>query len=186
MRARAWMLTVVSVSITGLVLVGCQARRGGGGKSLQVAIPFNLSEGLGEFEVEAGGFDDNPGTGSFEVTGGEIRGGSLEIDPQVITVTPTGPGKEVVALQETSTLIITAWIAPIDEIDTVCGGGEQYGPYNVTLNEDNVPIAVDPPHIDLTDNTVDLLNGGEFSLCIRVESPIDATVRIESLSFDLH
>jgi len=33
---------------------------------------------------------------------------------------------------------------------------------------------------------VDLLNGGEFSLCIRVESPIDATVRIESLSFDLH
>jgi len=185
MRARAGILTVAVVLITGLVLAGCQPG-GGGGKSLQVAVPFSLSGGLGDFEAEAGVPVESRGTGSFEVSDGEVRGGSLKIDPAVITVTPTGPGKEVVALQETSTLIITAWIAPIDEIDTVCGGGEQYGPYNVTLNEDNVPIAVDPPHIDLTDNTVDLLNGGEFSLCIRVESPIDATVRIESLSFDLH
>ena len=185
MRKRVWLVTTVLASIAAWSLAGCMTSPGGGGKkSARVVVPFTLSEGLGEFEAQAGVPVENRGTGSFEVGGGTISRGTLAIDPSVITVTPA-PEKAIASPAETSTLIITAWIASIEESDTVCGGGEEYGPFNVTLDADNVPIAVDPASIDLTDNTIELISGGEFSLCIRVESPIDATIRIVSLDFDL-
>jgi hypothetical protein len=82
-------------------------------------------------------------------------------------------------------LEITAWIASADLLDTVCDVGEQYGPYEVTLDANYVPIAVQPATITLTQTTLDLLNGGEFSLCVQVVSPVSGTVRIESFTFNL-
>jgi hypothetical protein len=45
---------------------------------------------------------------------------------------------------------------------------------------------VSPDSIELTQTTLDLLNVGEFSLCVRVECPIDATVEIVRLNFNLN
>lgn len=177
---RKWLRAAVGLGTCVLAwqLAGCT------GSPLQTSVDFNLGESLGEFEVTADEPKDNSGTSQFD-TPVTIGRGSLELKPSAITVTPSGAPKEVGTIQAESTLVVTVWIAPADEIDTVCGGGEEYGPFNVTLDDNNVPTAVEPSRVTFTQETIGLLNGGEFSLCVRVVSPIDGTVTIESLVFNL-
>jgi hypothetical protein len=171
--------------VTAWQVGGC----GGGLASLipEQPVDFALGSGLGQFEVTAGQPAAKTGTGSFDLGEYSVGRGSVELNPNVITVTPSASSgnKGTVNLQQTTTLEITVWIAASAEIDTVCEAGEQYGPYNVTLDEDYVPVAIDPPQVTLSQSTLDLLNGGEFSLCIQVVSPVDGTVTIESLTFNL-
>lgn len=87
--------------------------------------------------------------------------------------------------QADSVLEITIWIAEAALYDTVCDDGTRYGPYRVTLDADYAPTAIDPPTISLTDATINVLNTGEFSLCIGMLSPITGTIEIESLTFHL-
>lgn len=162
-----------------------------GGCNLASLVPippvtFELGAGLAEFEVQAGQAVRNSGSGGFDLSGFSIGRGSIELDANVITVTPSGSGagKGSVNLQESGTLEITVWIASGDEVDTVCETGEQYGPFDVTLDENNVPISVAPSEVTLSQNTLDLLNSGSFSLCIEVISPVDGTVTISSLTFN--
>ena len=56
---------------------------------------------------------------------------------------------------------------------------------DITLDEDYAPIAINPSSVTLTQTTVDLLNAGEFSLCIEVVSPVDGRVTIGSLTLNL-
>ena len=186
------MILVAFAAVALIPVVGCSTGASGGVAANgevprgEVTVDFDLTQsgGLGTFEAQAGVPTDNRGTGSVTL-GAPIGTGSLAIDPSDIIVTPAGAAKASTAMQADTTLIITAWIAGANESDTVCGGGEQYGPYTVVLDESYAPISVTPSSIVLTQNTVDLLNAGQFSLCIRVESPIDATVEILSLSFNL-
>jgi hypothetical protein len=100
-----------------------------------------------------------------------------------VTPSGSGAGKGSVNLQESGILEITVWIASGDEVETVCDTGEEYGPFSVKL-EDNVPVSVDPSEVTLSQNTLDLLNSGSFSLCIEVISPVDGIVTISSLTFN--
>ncbi len=182
MHRRIFMMTAGVAALAAWQVGGCNLL------SL-VRIPpvtFELGAGLAEFEVQAGQAVRNSGSGAFDLSGLSIGSGSIELDPSVITVTPSGSvtGKGSVNLQESSTLEITVWIASGDEVDTVCDAGEKYGPFSVTLDENNVPVSVDPSEVTLTQNTLDLLNSGSFSLCIEVISPVDGTVTIGSLTFN--
>jgi hypothetical protein len=170
------------------VLSGCAGvvPAGGGSGAAQITADFDLSGGLGTFETQAGVPAETRGTGNFDIGGAEASSGSVEVDPSIITVTPAaGPAKSNVAMQAGDPLIITVAIAPTDELDTVCDTGEQYGPFIVVLDENYVPVSIDPSSVTLTQNTLDLINVGEFSICLRVESPVDGTVTIESLRFTL-
>jgi hypothetical protein len=80
---------------------------------------------------------------------------------------------------------VTVRIAEVDQLETVCESGEEYGPFEVTLDEANNPTAIDPDTIELSETTLALLEGGEFSICIEVTSPIDATVTIQSFDVSL-
>ena len=179
-RTHVMMAMVGAVMVTGWQLGGC---------TMMPLIPGDipLSGGLAQFDVQAGEAAKSSGTGSFSLEGISLGHGSIELDPSAITLTPAGGAgsKGAVNLQETSTLVITVWIAPIDEVETVCDAGEQYGPFDVTLDENYVPVSIDPSSITLSGGTLDLLNAGEFSLCIEVVSPIDGTVTIESLTLNL-
>lgn len=163
-------------------LAGCNR------EPIQIATEFQLDETLGVFEVEAGVPSSKRGTGLLPDTQLTIGSGSLEIDPSVITITPADPGgnKGLVNLQQADIpLIVTVWIASVDLVDTVCDVGEQYGPFEVALDENFDPLSVSPPKVLLTRNTLSLINEGEFSLCIEVVSPVDGTVEIESFAFNL-
>lgn len=182
MNKRILVMTAGVAALTAWQLGGCNLAD-------LVRIPpitFELGAGLAEFEVQAGQAVRNSGSGAFDLSGFSIGSGSIELDPSVITVTPSGSpvGKGTANLQSGGILEITVWIAPADDVDTVCDTGEQYGPFSVTLDENNVPVSVDPSEVTLTQNTLDLLNSGSFSLCIEVISPVDGTVTINSLTFN--
>jgi hypothetical protein len=167
-----------------IALAGCPgAPGGGGGGGGNVETSLILNEGLGTFDVEAGVPQRRTGTVTFSTAGGALQGGTLEITPSAITVEPGG-AKNAVLLQG-GVLTVTVWIAPLDAEETVCDTGEQYGPYAVTLDESNVPVAIDPSTVELTDTTLDLLTLGQFSICIEVVSPIDATVTIQRFQINL-
>jgi len=174
-------LTTLSLMAIGcLPLAGCPQR-------IQIPVEFSLAGGLGTFEVQAGVLKQNHGTGLLGDTQVNIGSGTLRIDPANITITPAngGGGKGTVNLQAGGTLVVSASIASADAVDTVCESGEKYGPFNVALDVNNQPVSVDPSSVTLSQNTIDLINGGEFSLCIEVTSPIDGTVTIAALSFSL-
>ena len=184
MPRKIWAIVFGAVVLAAWQLPGCA---GLGSLIPLQTVAFDLGSGLGEFEVQAGQPARKTGTGAFELPDITLGRGTVELDPDVITVTPadSGGAKGTVNLQQTSILEVTVWIASTDEVETVCETGEQYGPYEVTLDENYVPISIDPPTVTLTQNTLDLLNAGEFSLCIQVVSPVDGTVTIESLTFNL-
>ena len=152
---------------------------------ITVPVAFDLGDSLGGFEVQAGVPTQNRGTGALGDNPFTIGSGTLALNADVITVTPTGTGggKGQVNLQAGGTLVVTAWIASVDQLDVVCTDGEQYGPFEVQLDVNYVPVSVDPSSVTLSQNTIDLINVGEFSLCIEVVSPVDGTVTIDRLNF---
>ena len=159
-----------------------------GGGSGQVTADFELGEGLRSFQVQAGQPAENFGRGTFDITGGAITSGTVALDPASVVVTPAnaGPDKAQLTMQAGEELVITVWIDAPENVDTVCdGGGEQYGPFNVVLDEDYVPVSIDPDEVTLSEATVELINAGEFAICIRVVSPIDGTVEITALTFTI-
>lgn len=183
-------LLLTGLAITSLVaLGGCAAgvpAAGGGGVTPSFTAEFDLTGGLGTFEVQVGVPAENRGTGNFTIQGGTITSGWVELDPSVIVVTPAvGPNKADVAMQAAETLIVTVGIAPPDQIDTVCDTGEQYGPFTVVLDQNYVPVSISPSSVTLSQNTIDLINAGQFAICLRVESPVDGTVTIQNLTFNL-
>ena len=110
----------------------------------------------------------------------------MELDPDVVSFVPGGAGKRQTTLQDsTTTIIVTVWIADFDQEATVFDDGDEYGPYNVTFNDDFSSVTIDPPTVTLTQRTLDLLNSGMFSIGIRIESPVDGTLTIESLTFNV-
>ena len=168
-----WGMLTLGVAVLG----GCPAA------AIQIPVAFELGDSLGGFEVQAGVPTQNRGTGALGDNPFTIGSGTLTLDPNVIAVTPAGPGKGGVNLQDGGTLIVTARIAAVAQLAVVCEEGELYGPFEVQLDANYVPVSVDPSTVTLTQDTIDLINIGEFSLCIEVESPIDGTVTIDRLNF---
>jgi len=173
MRSRTLMNFAV-LTVGSVLLVGCP-------QALRVTIPVDLGEDLGTFEVQAGETVQHRATTGVPQSSIDIGSGTISINTDDITVTPA-PGKFGVNLQG-GNLIITAWIDTLAAIDTVCETGEEYGPFTVELDEDWNVVSIDPSSVTLTQTTIDLLNGGEFSLCIEVTSPVDGTVSIDTLTF---
>jgi len=160
---------------------------GGCAQSFTTPVEFELSQGLGEFDVQANAPSEKSRRVSLQTGGITIGSGNLEIDPSAITITPAtdGGGKLQIRQQGSSQIVVTAWVGTVEELTTVFDDGDEYGAYTITLDENNVPVSVSPSSINLTAKTVGLLNDGEFSLGLRVVSPIDGTVTIGSIIFNL-
>ena len=161
----------------------------GCGSDEDVIADFELEEGLGEFDMQAGVPAENRGTGSFDITCPTAENGSIQLDPDAITVLlpDAGSGKVSISQQGDAAfrLAVTIEIAPVHELDTVCGSGDEYGPFDVGLDESYVPVSIQPHQVTVTQKTADLISQGEISICIRVEGDFDATVHISRLRFQL-
>jgi hypothetical protein len=151
----------------------------------QRATQISLGGSLNSYEVTAGEPLRKSGTANLGDVPVTLGSGTIAIDPNVITVTPTGAGKLGTLLQGTSTLQVTVWVGSLNEAATVCETGDQYGPFIVTLNANLVPTAVSPSNVTLTQATLDALNSGQFGLCIEIVSPVTGVVTISSLTFNL-
>lgn len=113
--------------------------------------------------------------------------GRIALRPEDITFTPDpqDEGKGRVNFQAGSSLQITAFVAAPEDLATVCVDGEQYGPFEVELDEDLVPVAVTPSSFTLSSDTLALIEAGQISICLRVVVPVNGTVVVENLTLTL-
>lgn len=180
------------LAILSLALLGACTTSGGGGGTGQIVADFEFNDGEGlEFEVIANEDSDLQVNGSLSLTGPggstvAVSGGTIMLTPGAITVVANGNNNKALPnLQAGEPLSITAWIDAVGGAAAdFCASGDEYGPFIVTVDENLVPTSVDPDEVTLTDNTVNLINGGDFDLCIRVNWTMDATVTIDSLRFE--
>jgi len=178
-----------------IAAVGVLQFGGCGPLSIQLPVDFTLGPALKTIDL-VDGQGETTGTGSFSGTDqGTVLGGTVHLDPNAISITnPTTTAKGNVAYQlpdELSAactgepLVVTVWVAAADLVDTVFDDGEQYGPFDVTLDEDCTPVSVSPSSVTLTSGTIALIDAGSFSIGIRAQSPVDGTLVINNLSFML-
>lgn len=157
----------------------------GGCSFVQIPVPVMLPSTVGNLEVTAGQTVQRSSSITVDVGDVSAGSGTLALSPDAISVTlaNTTGQKGGANLQAANTLMVTGWIAGPDTLDTVCGGGDEYGPFTVDLDENGGVTGVSPSSVSLTRNTVNLLNSGEFTICLSVESTVDATVSISRLNF---
>lgn len=177
----------MSKRISALLVAGVLVVAGCSPASLQRPVDFELPDNAKSIEVEDGVSARATGVLTIDTGGLEIGSGSIEIDPDVITITPadTSGGKGRINLHGENTLDVTVWIAAPDELDTVCETGDEYGLFEVELDEDYRPIGVSPSTITLKSRTRQLINEGSFSFCVEVVSPVAGTVTIEKFTLNL-
>ena len=181
MRKVSWMAVLALVAVAGCQVGGCGV--------IQIPIPVDLNTadgGSGSFDVVAGEPSTNAfttGVSSSQYTAGS---GSIVLSADDITVTPEGDagGKIAVLQQGMTTLEITASVGASDLLGTICdeGVGDEYGPYVVTLDANYVPVSISPTTISLTQNTINLINSGQVSVCLDVLSPVSGKVTIASFT----
>lgn len=180
-RSKKYALGVL-VALPMIYFVGCRA---GGG----IPFRFPLGTGLGSFDVTAGETSQNQGTGSLSGSSRSVGSASLSLDPDDISFTPandTGT-KGTTTFQTGGTFTVTAGIGAVDDVETVCDTPvDEYGPFTVTLDANFNVTAISPSSITLEQSSLDLINEGEFSICLTVDdSTVSGTLIIEALSFSL-
>ncbi len=178
MTRKAGMFSLSALGMAFVLYTGCSTL-------IRIPLDFELPASQGTFEVQAG----EPTQNAFLIAGASdtpnFSSGTIRLSPSAISVVPANSSGDKPRLtgQGTGQLIVTARIAGADELDTVCSGGDEYGPFTVDLDDDNVPTGIDPESFDLRKNTVTLMNSGNFTVCLEVVSPIDATVTIDKIEF---
>ncbi len=151
----------------------------------QAVVTITLGTEDKSFLVQDGASARHTLTVSPDLPDGTITGGSLSIDPAAISVKRTEAAKLLPAQQSISMIVISVWLAPPADLgDSTCEAGEEYGPFSVTLDQNDNVINIEPRSSPLTDATIGLLT--EFVLCIEVQAPgINATIDIATLSLVL-
>ncbi len=167
---------------TGLLTIG-SLPLGGCPQAIRIPVEFALPASLGAFTVQAGVPIQNDNILTVGDSSLSPSNGTLRIDPSNIIIAGAQGGGKVAIQQQGGTLTISAKIAASEDLATVCETGEEYGPFSVELDSSNQPVSVDPSSVVLSDNAIDLINVGEFALCIEIVSPIDGTVTITALNF---
>ena len=74
-------------------------------------------------------------------------------------------------------------VGDADDLATVCEEGQLYGPY--TVSGVTAPEIANTESISAEPSTVDLINFGQFAMCIQVSSPMDLSLSIHDYSVDV-
>lgn len=102
--------------------------------------------------------------------------------PDLIFSTLTTAGLKAAVPLAPGTGSMTLFIAPFDAADP-CTEGEQYGPFEITLDVSSQPESVSPETLIASQTTVDIINLGAFSICVKVTSPLDANASKDDATF---
>lgn len=198
-----------------VVLASVMAFTAGGCNISNLIPPVVLDlEGAGssQFDVQAGtpsrktiifGGIESPVT---------FSGGTFSMDVSALSLTPsdTTQNKRPVAAQTTGSeiclqacqqagvdaadcstvcdsnvLMVNVWVGSSDAINADCENGDKYE-FIITLDQGDQPVSVSVSPNQATQATLDLLtSAGGFGMCIEVISPVDGTVVIGSILFNI-
>jgi len=76
-------------------------------------------------------------------------------------------------------------VGTAEQIDTVCEVGELYGPFSITLADNFQPESVSPAEANATQQTLDVINTGSYSICVQIMPSITAIADLNSLIVDM-
>jgi hypothetical protein len=177
---------------------------------ITIPVPVSLTDaGVGEFEVQAG--VPKNARANFSFTLGRSGGsGSLSIDPanvSVQTANTTGGKVSALTLQEQNVCLnaclladvdaatcgevctdgelrVTIYIGTQEGIQADCEAGDMFV-FEVELDADGNATSILVTPDSVSQDLLDLLNTGSFGACVEVISPVDGTVRVDSLTFNV-
>ena len=127
--------------------------------------------------------------------GGPFSSLRMDLQAHVSAVTITVPGvttsipflldsiKTAQAAVDGGQLFIRVGTA--EQVDTVCEVGELYGPFSITLADNFQPESVSPAEADATQQTLDVINTGSYSICVQIMPAITAIADLNSLIVDM-
>ena len=75
-------------------------------------------------------------------------------------------------------------IARAEQLATVCTVGELYGPFDISLADNFQPVSVTPASAEATQQTLDIINIGAYSMCVQILPVITAVADLNSLIVD--
>ncbi len=179
--------TAMLAIIGGVQIVGCQSL------IPLIAIPVSLTGSLANIELIAGEQSTTCGSVNFATESGFTIGrGTFEIDANSLSFAsietiPAGDGSDEMPANQAveNSITLTAFVAAAGLQDTATEVGDPYGPYTILLDDNFQPVSVSPSSITLTQDTIDLLNGGSLSLCLQIESTVSGSLAISSFTLNL-
>jgi len=196
MRKVRWLPASGLVLLVGLQIGGCT--------NLLPTIPLEIKLGSSSsFDTTSGVPAAKTFTSNFTNDSGlEIGRGTLEIDPDAIDVTPDqSKTTQAIPIPETcgaacsaagvegplctevcnaGSVVVRVWVSLADEADPQ-QTGDEYGPYTVELDGEANPISVDPPTVELQEETIQAINAGSAKVTVEIISPYDGTVTLNAL-----
>lgn len=75
-------------------------------------------------------------------------------------------------------------IARAEQEATVCQDGELYGPFDISMADNFQPVSVTPATAEATQQTLDVINTGGYSMCVQILPVITAIANLDSLIVD--
>jgi len=100
---------------------------------------------------------------------------------------PTSSGKpnqKSLNSRATEQVEMYAYISSASESASTCVSGEKYGPFTISVENNNQPSSVSPAKATATKPTLSIVNAGSFSVCLEVVSPIAAKADLDGVSIN--
>ena len=115
-------------------------------------------------------------------------GGTDPLSSGVVVLTPE---EVVIETGGSGTRSLQVWLYLSDSSesqDEACGGAisDEYGPFTVTIDDDDNVIGLEAGTTELTSRSLELLQSGQpVRLCVKVVSDFDIAVTFNQVSFEL-
>lgn len=75
-------------------------------------------------------------------------------------------------------------MAHAEQEATVCTEGDLYGPFDISLADNFQPESITPATAEATQQTLDIINTGSYSICVQILPVITAIADLNSLEVD--
>ncbi len=151
---------------------GGQGGGGNNGGDFETFILDTDLQGTGQIAASASEAVSKAGVFTVSLSNGPVSGGTLDLTrfAPIIQPATNGLGKIGFLPLQSTTFEFSGRVAAADEVETVCESGEFYGPFFVVVDEVLNPVSVEPREVDLSCDTLELINSGEFSICVIVNA----------------
>jgi hypothetical protein len=165
---------------------------GGGGRSLDGDITINIGSTGKNIPLQAEvtwsrAFSVNYNVSGF---GGPYTALSMDLQENLAGIDFT-PLVAAAAADSRARALVTdtgqmwLYVGRQEDFATVCESDQVYGPFDITLDAGSQPSSVSPATAQATPETMDIINIGAYSVCVKVVSPIDAEVDLNSVGFNI-
>ncbi len=94
----------------------------------------------------------------------------------------TNSKRDKISARATETVTMRIYIASAAEESTVCTSGEEFGPFEISVSDGTQLDSVSPSSATASQSSLSIINTGSVSLCLRIESSVEAVLDIDELA----